>query len=90
MGDRNLDPQRAHAGLNIRYQIFISFPMHKIVMMKGITVIMMSYNLNIVSMFADNMMLMSPPRIMKQTGIASEVIAETDVSDVYNVDYKII
>lgn len=78
------------SNLDIRHQIFITSLMHQIAVMNGIMIIMISHNLNIASMFADNVVLMAPPGIVRQTGSATDVITQKNISEVYNVGCEII
>lgn len=78
------------SNLDIRHQIFITSLMHQIAVMKNIMVVMISHNLNIASMFADNIVLMSPPGIVRTTGSAKDVITQENISEVYNVGCEII
>ncbi len=78
------------AGLDTCHQIFISSPIHRIAVTEDTMVIIISRNLNVASMFANNVVLISLPEIVKQIGTAYEVITETNVSDGYNLDYEMI
>lgn len=78
------------ANLDVRRQIFITSLMHEIAVSKGIMVIMVSHNLNIASMFADNVILMAKPGVIKQVGPASDVITKENISEVYEVGCEIV
>lgn len=73
------------SNLDIRHQIFVTSLLQAIANRNGIMVIMISHNLNIASMFADKVVLMSPPGMIKQVGTASEVMTAENIHDVYNV-----
>ncbi len=78
------------SNLDIRHQIFITSLMHEIAITKGVMVIMISHNLNIASMFADQIVLMEKPGQIRQVGTAEEVITPENISEVYNVGCDIV
>jgi iron complex transport system ATP-binding protein len=78
------------SNLDIRHQIFITSLMHEIAVQKNVMVIMISHNLNIASMFADNIVLMEKPGRIKQIGPANDVITAENIKDVYNVGCEIV
>ncbi|TQS78691.1 MAG: hypothetical protein A3205_09185 [Methanomassiliicoccales archaeon Mx-03] len=78
------------SNLDIRHQIFITSLMHQVAVMKNVMVVMISHNLNIASMFADNIVLMSPPGIIADVGEVEKVITSENISRVYNVDCEIV
>ncbi len=78
------------SNLDIRHQIFVTSLMHEIAVTKGVMVIMISHNLNIASMFADQIVLMEKPGRIKQVGTTQEVITAENISEVYNVGCEII
>ena len=78
------------SNLDIRHQIFITSLMHEIAIEKSVMVIMISHNLNIASMFADNIILMENPGRIRQVGPTAEVITSKNIEEVYNVGCEII
>lgn len=78
------------SNLDVRHQIFITSLMHEIAVAKGLMVIMISHNLNIASMFADQVVLMESPGRIRQIGTAEEVITSKNISEVYNVGCDIV
>ncbi|MBR2255064.1 MAG: ABC transporter ATP-binding protein [Candidatus Methanomethylophilaceae archaeon] len=78
------------SNLDIRHQIFVTSLMHEIAVSRGIMVIMISHNLNIASMFADNVVLMEKPGRIKQVGPANDVITAENILEVYNVNCEVI
>ena len=64
--------------------------MHEIAIQKNVMVIMISHNLNIASMFADNIILMEKPGKIRQVGPTSEVITAENIKEVYNVGCEIV
>jgi len=78
------------SNLDIRHQIFITSLMHEIAIQKNVMVIMISHNLNIASMFADNIILMENPGRVRQVGPTAEVITAENIEEVYNVGCEIV
>ncbi|MBQ3685300.1 MAG: ABC transporter ATP-binding protein [Candidatus Methanomethylophilaceae archaeon] len=78
------------SNLDVRHQIFITSLMHEIAVQKNVMVIMISHNLNIASMFADNIILMENPGRIRQVGPTAEVITSKNIEEVYNVGCEII
>ncbi len=78
------------ANLDIRHQVFVTSLMHEIAVSKGIMVIMISHNLNIAAMFADKVVLMSKPGVVKEVGTAEEVMTAKNISEVYDVDCEVV
>ena len=78
------------SNLDIRHQIFITSLMHEIAIQKNVMVIMISHNLNIASMFADNIILMEKPGKIRQVGPTAEVITAENIEEVYNVGCEIV
>ncbi len=78
------------ANLDIRHQVFVTSLMHEIAVSKGIMVIMISHNLNIAAMFADSVVLMSKPGVVKEVGTAEEVMTTENISEVYDVECEVV
>ncbi len=78
------------SNLDIRHQIFITSLMHEIAIQKNVMVIMISHNLNIASMFADNIIMMEKPGRIRQVGPTAEVITAENIMEVYNVGCEIV
>lgn len=78
------------ANLDIRHQVFVTSLMHEIAVSKGVMVVMISHNLNIAAMFADCVVLMSKPGVVKEVGTAAEVVTAENISEVYDVDCEIV
>lgn len=78
------------SNLDIRHQIFVTSLLREVAVRKNIMVIMISHNLNIASMFADRLILMSEPGTVKQVGKVGEVINSENIHDVYGVNSEIV
>lgn len=78
------------ANLDARHQIIVTKLMHKISAEKGMTVIMISHDLNIASKYADSVIVMAPPGKVIVTGPPNEVITKELIRDVYGVDCEIV
>ena len=78
------------ANLDIRHQVFVTSLMHEIAVSKGVMVVMISHNLNIAAMFADRVVLMSKPGVVKEVGTAAKVVTAENISEVYDIDCEIV
>jgi len=54
------------------------------------SVIMISHDLNIASRFADRIVMMAPPGVVRSIGSPEAVITEESIRDVYGVDCSIV
>lgn len=78
------------ANLDIRHQVQVTSLMRDIAHNKGITVIMISHDLNVSCKFADKLIVMAYPGIIYKTGTPNEVITEDMIRYVYGMDSKIV
>ena len=78
------------ANLDVCNQVQITRLLAKLSKEEGMTVIMVSHDLNIASRYADEVILMSPPGIIKGIGSPSDVITEESISDTYRIGCRII
>lgn len=78
------------ANLDVCNQVQITRLLSELARKESMTIIMVSHDLNIASKYADEVILMSPPGIVKGVGKPSEVITENSVSDVYRIGCRII
>lgn len=78
------------SNLDIRHQIFITSLMHELAITRNMMVIMISHNLNIASMFADNIVLMAKPGIVKKVGPTKDIILSENIEEVYGVGCEVI
>lgn len=78
------------SNLDVRHQMYVSAFLQKLVKKTGITVIMVSHDLNLSSKYADKIIAMAPPGILYNMGTPKEVINKEMLRDIYHVDSKII
>lgn len=76
------------ANLDARYQIMVTRMLLEMSHEKGITVLMISHDLNIASRFADEVMLMTYPGIIYRTGSPEEVITVENIRYAYGMDCR--
>ncbi len=78
------------ANLDVCHQVQTIRLLRELAVKEGITVVMISHDLNIASRYADKMILMAPPGIIYKCGTPSEVITEESVERVYKVGCRIV
>jgi len=78
------------ANLDVRYQVYIAELLKGLTKMTGMTVVMISHDLNITAKYADRIILMAPPGTIRQIGTPEEVITKETIRDVYGVDCEIV
>ncbi len=78
------------SNLDIRHQMYVSEFLKKLSRKTGMTVFMISHDLNLSAKFADTIMVMSPPGVLYSIGSPKDVITKQMIHDVYNVDCEII
>ena len=78
------------ANLDVRYQVYIAELLKGLSVRAGMTVIMISHDLNITAKYADEIIMMAPPGRIYKVGPPDEIITEETIRDVYGVDCEII
>ena len=78
------------ANLDVRHQVQVTALMKQISHDKGITVIMISHDLNVSCKFADKMIVMSYPGVIYKIGTPSEIVTEELIRRVYGMNSKIV
>jgi len=74
------------ANLDVRYQVYIAELLQGLAHRTGMTIIMISHDLNISAKYADKIILMAPPGEVRMFGTPDEVITCETIRDVYGVD----
>ena len=64
--------------------------MHELAIKHGITVLMISHDLNISAKYADKVIMLAPPGVVYRIGDAKEVFTEEAIGAVYGVECRII
>jgi iron complex transport system ATP-binding protein len=77
------------SNLDIRHQIYVTAFLKKLSAKTGMTVVMISHDLNLAAKFADKVVVMEPPGRIHSIGTPAEVFTEETISEVYNVRCKI-
>lgn len=78
------------ANLDVCHQVQVIRLLRDLAAKEGMTVVMISHDLNIASRYADRMILMAPPGIIYRCGSPEEVVTEDSIEDVYKVGCRII
>lgn len=77
------------SNLDVRHQMYVSSFLKELVRETGITVVMVSHDLNLSAKFADRMIIMGPPGRIYSEGPPSEVITEEMLEEVYGVNCEV-
>lgn len=77
------------SNLDVRHQMYVSAFLKELVRETGVTVVMVSHDLNLSAKYADRMIVMGPPGRIYSIGTPNEVITEEMLADVYNVKGEI-
>jgi len=78
------------ANLDPKHQIKVTKLLKKVTRDRGISVIMVSHDLNIASRFADSIVVMAPPGIIRAIGSPEDVITKEIIDSVYDLDCEVI
>ncbi len=78
------------ANLDVKHQVAVMKLLKKLASEKGMASLMVSHDLNIAARYADAIVLMSAPGIIKQIGTPEEVITSENISDVYGVRCEVL
>jgi len=78
------------ANLDIRHQILITKKLRELSETRGISVLMISHDLNIASRYGDRIIVMAKPGVIYAMGTPNEVITESMLKEVYGVESKVI
>ena len=78
------------SNLDIRHQMYVSAFLKRLSAMTGITVLMISHDLNLAAKYADKVMVMAPPGRIYCMGTPRETISNEMIRDVYKVRSEIV
>lgn len=78
------------SNLDVRHQVYVTGLLHEIAVQCNMMVVMISHDLNISARFADKVIAMDKPGVIKAVGTADEVITEQNISEMYGVECEII
>ncbi len=77
------------SNLDIRHQIYVTAFLKKLSAKTGMTIIMISHDLNLAAKFADRVIVMEAPGKIHSIGTPQEVFTEKMISEVYNVKCRV-
>lgn len=78
------------SNLDVRHQMYVSAFLKELVRVTGVTVVMISHDLNLSAKFADKMVVMGDPGVIKSIGTPKEVITEEMMAEVYGVSCDVL
>ena len=78
------------SNLDIRHQMQVTELLHELAVSNGITVVMVSHDLNVSAKYADTIVMMALPGVVHKVGTPTEVLTEDDIRYVYGVDCRVI
>lgn len=78
------------SNLDVRHQMYVSTFLKLLVRKTGMTVLMVSHDLNLSAKFADRIIVMEPPGRVYGIGTPNEVVTKEMLRRVYNVETDII
>ncbi len=78
------------SNLDARHQIYVMAFLKKLSAASGLTVLMISHDLNLAAKFADKIVLMAEPGIVRSIGTPKEVLTEKNIEEVYRVSCRVI
>ncbi|MDO5853230.1 MAG: ABC transporter ATP-binding protein [Thermoplasmata archaeon] len=78
------------SNLDVRHQVQVTELLHDLAVRNGMTVLMISHDLNTSAKYADKVVMMALPGIVYRVGTPQEVITEEAVRFVYGVDCRVI
>lgn len=78
------------ANLDVRYQVYVSEMLRELAHRDGMSVLMISHDLNITARYADKVIVMAHPGVIYASGTPEEVFSEQMIRDVYGVDCEMI
>jgi len=70
--------------------VYVSAFLKRLCDKTGMSVLMISHDLNLAAKFADRIIVMGPPGTIHSIGTPQEVFTEQTIRDVYNVRCKVI
>lgn len=78
------------SNLDIRHQVFICDFLQRLAARSGKLIVMISHDLNLAARFADEIIVMSEPGVIYDSGMPQDVVNEKMLSDVYHVVSEVI
>ena len=74
------------ANLDVRHQVYVSAFLKVLSAKTGMTVLMISHDLNLASKYADTLIVMQKPGVIHSIGAPSDIVTREMIREVYGVD----
>lgn len=78
------------SNLDVRHQVYVTDLLHELSKQFGMLVVMISHDLNIAAKYADRLIVMGTPGIIRAEGPVSEVLTEDLIREVYGVESEVV
>ncbi len=78
------------SNLDVRHQLQVTERLRDIAKENGMTVIMVSHDLNTSSKYADQVVMMAPPGVIYRIGTPGEVLTAESISEIYGVECSVV
>jgi len=78
------------SNLDVRHQLQVTERLRDIAKENGMTVIMVSHDLNTSSKYADLVVMMAPPGVIYKIGSPEEVLTAESISEIYGVECSVV
>ena len=78
------------SNLDVRHQLQVTERLRDIAKENGMTVIMVSHDLNTSAKYADLIVMMAPPGVIHKVGTPEEVLTKESVSEIYGVECSVV
>ena len=78
------------SNLDVRHQLQVTELLRDLAISNGMTVVMISHDLNVSAKYADTIVMMALPGVVHMVGTPEEVLTEDTIRYVYGVDCRII
>ena len=78
------------SNLDVRHQLQVTELLRDLAISNGMTVVMISHDLNVLAKYADTIVMMALPGVVHMVGTPEEVLTEDTIRYVYGVDCRII
>lgn len=78
------------SNLDVRHQLQVTELLRDLAISNGMTVVMISHDLNVSAKYADTIIMMALPGVVHMVGTPEEVLTEDTIRYVYGVDCRII
>ena len=78
------------SNLDVRHQLQVTERLRDIAKENGMTVIMVSHDLNTSAKYADLIVMMAPPGVIHRVGTPEEVLTAQSISEIYGVECSVV